>query len=250
MKSTAIVCAAVAVCLGAACESQPRKNAFDQGPDAAKPAPPASALPEPSGPPDFEIDSIGAKVGFERTLTDNAEGLAHLRSELSEQKKYVEGQDLTVRVDRRAKLPWVSTYLEELFKSGARSVKIKTDSREGYPTDLDFLPQSQASGAPGCSVVGMILDDRSTAAWKLSGGTASRRQKGMAGPDLSMTGETLERMGKQCKDSNKFFVSGAESVEWGLVYDLAATSQRLDKYKFERMVLLAETPTPGHPIKL
>ena len=96
----------------------------------------------------------------------------------------------------------------------------------------------------------MILDDRSTAIWKLSGGTASRRQKGMAGPDLSMTGETLERVGKQCKGSTDFFVSAAESVEWGLIYDLAASSQRLDKFKFERMVLLSEIPTPGHKVEL
>lgn len=250
MRFRAIVWGTALLCLGAACESQPQKNAFDQGPDQVKPLPKTSAVPEPEGPPDFEIDSIGAKVGFERSIIDNNEGLEKLRADLAKQKAHVDGKDITVRVDRKAKRAWVATYLSELFKAGASSVKLKTDTREGYPTELPFLSQTEAASASKCSAVGMILDDRSTAVWKLSGGTASRRQKGMAGPDLSMTGETLERVGKQCKESDLFFVSGAESVEWGLIYDLAASSQRLEKFRFERMVLLNEVPTPGHKIDL
>ena len=241
---------AVLLCLGAACESQPQKNAFDQGPDQVKPLPKSSGVPEPEGPPDFEIDSIGAKVGFERAMTETSEGLEKLRADLAKQKAHVEGKELVVRIDRQAKRPWVATYLTELFKAGAESVKLKTDTREGYPTELKFLSQAEATSPPKCSAVGMILDDRSTAVWKLSGGTASKRGKGMAGPDLSMTGETLERVGKQCKESDMFFVSGAESVEWGLIYDLAASSQRLEKFRFERMVLLDAVPTPGHKIEL
>jgi len=244
------VSSTVLLCLGTACESQPRKNAFDQGPDETKPLPKSSAVPEPEGPPDFEIDSIGAKVGFERAMTETSEGLEKLKADLVKQKAYVDGKDIAVRVDRQAKRPWVVTYLTELFKAGAGTVKLKTDTREGYPTELLFLSQAEATSAPKCSAVGMILDDRSTAVWKVSGGTASRRGKGMAGPDLSMTGETLERVGKQCKESDLFFVSGAESVEWGLIYDLAASSQRLEKFRFERMVLLDQVPTPGHKIDL
>src|SRR5690606_36486023 len=173
-----------------------------------------------------------------------------LRAELVKQKADRDGEDVTVRVDRQAKRPWVVTYLGELFKAGASSVRLKTDTRDGYSTELPFLSQARATTAAKCSAVGMILDDRLTAVRKVSGGTASRRQKGMAGPDLSMTGETLERVGKQCKESELFFVSGAVSVEWGLIYDLAASSQRLEKFKFERMVLLDEVPTPGHKIDL
>ncbi len=247
MRFGFIVCAVLLV-LCQACDSEPQKNAFDQGPDQPKPLPKTSAVPEPSGPPDFEIDSIGAKVGFERTMTDKPEGLEKLRSELGKQKEYVQGKDILLVVDRQAKRPWVVSMLQELFKAGAQSVKIKTETREGYPSELKFVPESEAANAPGCSAVGMILDDRSTAVWKLAGGTASRRQKGMAGPDLSMTQETLERVGRQCKNSNSFFVSGAESVEWGLIYDLAASSQRLDKVKFDQVVLLDEVPTPGHAV--
>lgn len=248
MTPRALVTLALALC--AACESQPQKNAFDQGPDQPKPIPKTTAVPEPSGPPDFEIDTISAKVGFERTMTDKPEGMAKLRSELEEQKQHVQGKDLMVRVDRQAKRPWVVRTLGALFEAGAQSVTIKTDTREGYPTELKIYPQSEAKNAPRCSTVGMIMDDRQTAVWKLSGGTASKRQKGMAGPDLSMTGETLERFGKGCKDSATLFVSAGESVEWGLIYDLAASSQRLEKFKFDKIVLLDEIPTPGHSVEL
>ena len=232
------------------CESKPQTNPFDGHPDDPKPLPPTSAAPEPEGPPDFEIDTIGAKVGFERTMTDKPEGLAALKAELEKHKQYVQGQDILLRVDRGAKLEWVAAYIKELSAAGAKSIKIKTETREGYPGELPFVPEDQATNAPRCSAVGMILEDRSTAIWKLSGGTASRRQKGMAGPDLSMTGETLERVGRQCKDSKLFFVSAAESVEWGLAYDLAASSQRLEKYRFDKMVLLDEIPTPGQKVEL
>jgi hypothetical protein len=86
--------------------------------------------------------------------------------------------------------------------------------------------------------------------WRLSGGVASKRGRGMAGPDLSMTGETIERMGKTCSDSSTFFVSVAEGVEWGLAFDLAASSRVLEKVKFEDTVLLSEIPTPGHKVDL
>lgn len=244
------ICFALALLLFAtACEDEPKRNPFDRHPDQPKPLPKTSAVPEPEGPPDFEIDAVGAKVGFERTMTDKPEGLGLMKAALEKNKEYVQGQDVLLRVYREAKHEWVAAYIRELSTAGAKSIKIKTDTREGYPGELVFVPEDQAKNAPSCSAVGMILEDRSTAIWKLAGGTASRRQKGMAGPDLSMTGETLERVGRQCKDSKLFFVSAAETVEWGLVYDLAASSQRLEKYRFDRMVLLNEIPTPGQKVE-
>jgi biopolymer transport protein ExbD len=244
------ICFALALVVSTACESEPKRNPFDRHPDQPKPLPKTSAAPEPEGPPDFEIDTISAKVGFERTMTDKPEGLAQLKEALEKNKQYVQGQEVVLRVDRKAKREWVATYIKELSGAGVKSIKIKTETRKDYPPELEFVPEDQATNAPRCSAVGMILEDRATAVWRLKGGTASRRQKGMAGPDLSMTGETLERVGKQCKDSKLFFVSAAEDVEWGLTYDLAASSQRLEGYRFDKVVLLGEIPTPGQAIEL
>src|SRR5690606_2023556 len=163
MRFAAIVLNALLALAGAGCEGQPQKNAFDQGPDEPKPVPKTSEVPEPSGPPDFEIDTISAKVGFERTMTESAEGMEKLRSALSDQREYVQDKEIVVRADRKAKVPWVVSYLGALYKAGAKSVRIRTESREGYPAELVFLAQNEAANAPRCSAVAMILDDRATA---------------------------------------------------------------------------------------
>jgi hypothetical protein len=96
----------------------------------------------------------------------------------------------------------------------------------------------------------MVLEDRGTAVWKLSGGVATKHGKGMAGPDLSMTGDNIERFAKGCKQSNLLFVSAGPSVEWGLAYDLAASAKTLQKATFDGFVLPGETPVPGHKVTL
>jgi len=96
----------------------------------------------------------------------------------------------------------------------------------------------------------MVLEDRGTAVWKLSGGVATKHGKGMAGPDLSMTGDNIERFAKGCKQSSILFVSAGPSVEWGLAYDLAASAKTLTKASFDAFVLLGKTPVPGHPVTL
>jgi len=65
---------------------------------------------------------------------------------------------------------------------------------------------------------------------------------------LSMTGDTIERFAKGCKDSSTFFVSVADGIEWGLAFDLAASSRVLEHAKFDTMVLLSEIPTPGQKV--
>jgi hypothetical protein len=112
-----------------------------------------------------------------------------------------------------------------------------------------FTPEAKTK-APPCSVVGMVTQDYATAVWKLSGGVAGKRAKGMAGPDLSMTGDTIERFAKGCKESRTFFVQVAEGIEWGLAFDLAASSHVLEHAKFDDNVLLGEIPVPGHKVTL
>ncbi|MGC4063741.1 MAG: hypothetical protein QM784_03685 [Polyangiaceae bacterium] len=140
--------------------------------------------------------------------------------------------------------------MEELANIGAQPILVKTSLRKDFPQELRLDVQFRAGKVPECSVVTAILADRSTAVWKLSGGTAAKRGKGLGGPDLSMTGETIERYVKACKNSNTLFVSGAEGVEWGLIYDLAASTKTLEKVSIERIVLLSEPPVAGRPVKL
>ena len=232
-----------------ACEDEPKRNPFDPPKDAPIPAPPASAIPKKDVAPDLEIDTVGPKVGFERALLQHPEGKAQLTALLTGAKRWIEGKDVLLIVDRKTKVPWVATYLDELGKVGPSKITIRTDTRKEYSQDQHFIPEAKVQ-APPCSVVGMVTSDFGTAVWKLSGGTAGKRTKGMAGPDLSMTGDTIERFGKGCKESSTFFVSVADGIEWGLAFDLAASSRMLEHVKFDSSVLLNEIPTPGQKVEL
>ena len=231
------------------CEEEPKKNPFDPPKDAPVPAPPASAIPKPAVAPTLEIDTISPKVGSERALLMHPEGKAELTRLLGEAKRWFEDKSAVLIVDRKTKVSWVVTYLDELAKIGVSNVTIRTDTRKEFSQDQHFVPEAKVQ-APPCSVVGMVTSDYSTAVWKLSGGTAGKRGKGMAGPDLSMTGDTIERFAKGCKESSTFFVQVAEGIEWGLAFDLAASSRVLEHAKFDTSVLLNEIPTPGHKVDL
>jgi hypothetical protein len=244
---------ALALCAAFAafgCDDPPAKsNPFDKPKDAAIPAPPASSIPKPDVAPILEIDTVSPKVGFERALLQHPEGKGQLTTLLAGAKKWLEGKDVVVIIDRKTKISWVATYLDELGKVGPSKITIRTDTRKEYSQDQVFVPEAKVN-APPCSVVGMVMSDYGTAVWKLSGGTAGKRTKGMAGPDLSMTGDTIERFAKGCKESSTFFVSVAEGIEWGLAFDLAASSRVLEHAKFDTSVLLNETPTAGQKVTL
>jgi hypothetical protein len=231
------------------CEDAPKKNPFDPPKDAAIPAPPASAIPKQETAPDLQIDTISTKVGGERALLHNPEGKAQLTKLLSDAKRWIEGKEVLLIVDRKAKVPWVVAYLDELGKLGPSKITIRTETRKEYSQDQRFTPEAKTK-APPCSVVAMVTPDYATAVWKISGGVAGKRPKGMAGPDLSMTGDSIERFAKGCKESSTFFVQVAEGIEWGLAFDLAASSRVLEHAKFEDTVLLGEIPTPGHKVDL
>ena len=237
----------VAATLG--CEDEPKPNSTATPKEAPAPTPPASAPPRPDVAPILEIDTVSPKVGFERALLQHPEGKAQLTTLLSDAKRWIEGKDVVLIVDRKTKVSWVATYLDELGKVGPSKITIRTDTRKEFSQDQHFVPEAKVQ-APPCSVVGMVTSDFGTAVWKLSGGTAGKRSRGMAGPDLSMTGDTIERFAKGCKESTTFFVSVADGIEWGLAFDLAASSRVLEHAKFDSSVLLSEVPTAGQKVAL
>ncbi len=242
------VCLCTCAALG--CDDKPDKAPSST--PSAQPTPEATATtpPKPAGPPAFEIDTLSAKVGYERALLDKPDGRTTLQQLLKPAGNFVDGQDVTLLVDRSAKLPWVVAFLDELGKLGAKHVLVKTETRKEFSGSLPFTPEPTLKPPPDCSVVAMVLEDRGTAVWKLSGGVATKHGKGMAGPDLSMTGDNIERFAKGCKQSSTLFVSAGPSVEWGLAYDLAASSKTIEKASFDSFVLLEETPVPGRKVAL
>lgn len=238
-----------ALALLLACKEKPKPSTASE-PALASAAPGPAASSPPNAQPELAVDGLGAKLGFSRILLDRAEGQERLRQELGQQRAAFAGKEVTIKADRSAKLPYVARLVEELGALSASPIRIKTETRKEFPGELEFAPLAQNKSAKECSVVAMILADRATAVWKLSGGVATKRARGFAGPDLTMTGDTLERFGKACKDSSLLFISAAESIEWGLVFDLAASAKGLPGGHFERFVVLAEAPIAGRRVKL
>lgn len=236
------------VCLTAACEDPPKAV------PETEPAKPlkqdVSAARAPVGPPSLVIDSIGPKVGSERINLQYPDGKQKLGEELEKNKSAFENQDVRLEIDRKAKPEWVSLYFDALGKIGISKVLVRTETRKEFPSELGFTPEARLGSPASCSVVAMILADRGTAVWKLGGGVAGKRPKGMAGPDLTMTGDSVERLGKACQQGNALFVAGAEGIEWGLVYDLAASTTTLESARFDTRVLLSKTPVPGRKVAL
>jgi hypothetical protein len=229
-------------------DSPPPSNPFAAPSNAAKQPPPINEPIKPKGPPEFGIDTISPRVGFSRVVLKRDEDRANLSRELADVKEYIDGKDVPVIIDRKAPMSWVVLYIDELAKLGAKTAVVTTETRAEFAKDLRFTPQSKAGSVPSCSVVAIVMEDRGTAVWKLSGGAAARREKGFAGPDLSMTADTLTRFAKGCKESRTVFVSAAEPIEWGLTYDLAASAKHLGFW--DAVVLLKEIPVAGRPVEL
>lgn len=195
-------------------------------------------------------------VGYSRVMLTTSEGKQNLlgadqlRKELLAEKLFIEGKEVRLVVDRKAKPEWVALYLSELSTFAPSGVKIATETRTEYPKEVPVLLPSQGRGLESCTLVGTITSDRATAIWQLKGGTARKRARGMGGPDLTMTGDTILSLKKTCTSSDVFAVHGAEGVEWGLIYDLGASGIALPKSDLRTLYIPLERPTPGQPVKL
>ena len=116
------------------------------------------------------------------------------------------------------------------------------------PKEITVTPESRVSAPPGCSVTATVLKDLSTALWPVKGAMAKRQRKGLAGPDLSHTGEELTKQIAAC-DSTMAFFSSDDEISWELAFNLAGTVVKADeKKKIDTLVLLREEPVAGRPV--
>jgi hypothetical protein len=233
----------------AGCEKEAPRAVPSAAPVETTPPAPAKP-PEPSGVPGLAVDRSGAMIAFERVSLDSRDAPQKLRTELERHKRFLDGQEVKMPVERRVKPAWVSMMLEALGSVGVSRALIRSETRAEFPGEVGFVPLSKAKSSPACSVVMMVLEDRGTAVWKLGGGAAGKRGKGMAGPDLTLTGETVERYAKGCPDGTVAFVAGAEGVDWGLLFDLAASTRKLPKAYFANLAVVPDVPVPGRPVTL
>ena len=183
-------------------------------------------------------------------MLETPDGKKKGTEEVAANKEFISGKEVRMNVDRQSKLTVVAAMMRALEDGGATAVIVATDSRPEYPKTVSFAPKASSKSAPACSVVAEVLAERKNAVWSLRGGTALKSPKGLAGPDMVITADTLQTVARRCKDSDFVFVSAEAGVEWGMVYDLAAATQTLEKAKLGKVVLLDPGPIAGRPVKL
>jgi biopolymer transport protein ExbD len=212
----------------------------------AAPTPPAPV--KPKGMPELQVDNDGPYLGGTRiNLADpqGAEKLAKVVKELP-----INGAPVTLIVEKKAKTPYVAAVVAALGEAGAPKVTIKTDGRDDLPKEITVTPEVRVATLPACTVTVMVLKDLSTAIWPVKGGTAKKQRRGMAGPDLSNTGEQITKDLAAC-DSTMALFSGDESVPWENAFNLAGTALKADeKKKIDTLVLPREAPVAGRAVTL
>ena len=248
MKAKRVLAALMFAVVAAGCEDKPKPSPAP----AATPTPEATPTPppKPTLPPTLIVDTSGALVAGTRVSLDGAGAPERLKTELAQHREFIEGKETRFAAERQVKPAYVATMIDAVTAVGATRALVRTSTRSEFPGEVGFIGLSKAKTAPPCSVVAVITDDRGSAVWSLKGGVAGKRGKGMAGPDLTLTAETLTTHAKKCPESQVLFVGGAPGVEWGLVYDLAASSKTLPKPYFTEVAALGDSPVPGHPVEL
>jgi biopolymer transport protein ExbD len=229
------------------CED-PKKSATASTASATQKATATAEPPKTKQMPNLLVDAEGPYLGIERVRMQEqnaAEKLAKLVKDLP-----IEGKPVTLLVEKKAKIPHVAAVVTELGKAGAPKVIIKTDGRNDVPKELTVTPEPRVSSPPPCSIAAMVLKDFSTAVWPIRGGTARKHTKGMAGPDLSNTGQQVKKDIEACESTVAFF-SSDDTIEWELAYNLAGTVVVNDeKKKIDTLVLLSQIPVAGRPVSL
>lgn len=235
----------------------------DEGKSSDKPAAAASAAPsaapkepapppKPKGVPALIVDTMGPYLGFTR-IDVKAENWREKMATVLKDFPIKPDEPVTVVALPKAATPYVAALVDELGKAGATKVILKTDGRDDVPKELTVVPASKISSPPGCSVTVSVLKDLSTAVWPIKGATAKRQRKGLAGPDLSNTADTIKKDLAGC-DSTYAFFSSDDSVGWEMAYNLAGTlkvvDEKSDKKKIETLVLLPESPVAGRAVAL
>jgi hypothetical protein len=235
-------------CFALGCDEKPKPEPAQSttATTEAAPTPP----PKPTLPPTLNVDAAGATVAGTHVSLEARDAAEQLKSALAPHATFLDGKDVRLSVERRAKPEHVAVMLRALGAAGATRILVRSSTRTDYPQEVGFVALERAKQAPACSVVAMITEDRGTAVWSLAGGTAGKRGKGMAGPDLTLAGETIAQRAKRCPESQLLFVAGAPGVEFGLVFDLAASTKTLPKAYFSEVALVGTAAVPGHAVTL
>lgn len=226
-----------------ACDKEPARTDAPEA-AAAAPAPTPTASPEPPRPPDIIIDQSTISVGQERLPTVEL----HLDERLSgimKAQPAIEGHAIDFVAMRNAKPSQVASIALALRRANASGANVKTESRDGATVKLAL---SFSTKVPDCAAVAWITKDGAIDVWPAAGATAHRVNKGLAGPDMTLGTEAVERQAGGCAAS-ELIVGADDRFPWGLVFDLA-TSATQARGSRTNAVILTTNAVPGKKVTL
>jgi hypothetical protein len=162
-------------------------------------------------------------------------------------KPLVEGEVVAVDASRDTKVPKVAAVLQALKNARAKGMLVRTAKRDSTMGQLQLSLDHPAVG--DCSAVGMVNRDGSIAAWPLGGGVAKRFARGLAGPDMTLGSEGVQKLAAGC-DSSVWFLASDDSLPWALPFDLALATSGSDggSIRAAHTVLVTTPAVPGRKV--
>jgi hypothetical protein len=234
-----------------ACDDAPPTSRVDELVSAAQTTRPKAPPPPPKvwdKIPDVIVDDLGAYIGGERARLGEKEGPAKLKDIVS--RLPIKDQTVPVNAQRNSLIRDVSAVVWELTLAGAKDIVLKTDGRDELPTEIVITPETKIKDVPGCTVCVMVNDKLDTGVWKFDGGLGTKHGRGLAGPDLSNTEETLRERFTNCNSDVAFF-GGSFIHKWEHVFNLGGLIKKADdEKKIKRVVLLTAEPVAGRKVEL
>jgi hypothetical protein len=211
--------------------------------------PPAPTPTKATTMPELAVDTIGALFGGRRVREPASEkGRAELREALKDLP--INDNPVTLKVEKKAKIPDVAAVVDGFGEAGAPKVVVQSQGRTGLPTELRLTPLGKVPKPPACALIATVTEDLDTGVWPVKGGGGARHRKGLAGPDLTNTAETLEDRLAQC-DSKIAFFSANEKLDFQFAFNVGGTIVNSDKeHKIENLVLLGVEPVAGRRLEL
>ncbi len=209
------------------------------------PAMPASAEMKPAL--SLVVDDKRFTINGEKVDLTGADPKAQLASAMAG-KVGLLGAVVDVIVMRDTLTPKVAMVVSALRAAKAQGANVKTTRRDGNTASLAL---TWGASRPECAGVGMIGKDGAITAWTVGGGTAARFARGFAGPDLTLGSAGVRKVVQGC-DATVVYLSAADNIVWGLLFDLALAIRGGDDaggpLRASTTSLLLETPVAGRKV--
>jgi hypothetical protein len=157
----------------------------------------------------------------------------------------IAGQSVDFVAMRNAKPSQVAAVASALRRAKALHLNVKTEARDGTTQGLAL---SAPTSVADCTAIAWIAKDAAIDVWPAGGGTAKRIIKGIAGPDMTLGAEAVQKQLGGCT-APQLLVGADDHFPWGLVFDLATLALQESGRRAMSAVLLVSA-VPGRKVVL